>query len=982
MPDRVTVGVRIRPLNARELASPRSHPAWRANPSSSTILSVPVPPASGRTPRSTNSGALSPAVSTLPSSSSTSSSFSSSSTTTTSTTSTTTTTTTTNTNNATTTAFRYDAVFGTASSNADVYTRLVSPLVNSVLHENLTHGTVFAYGQTSSGKTHTMLGHSADPGIVARTIADIFALSSTHNNIVVSYVEIYNERIRDLLSPHTRATCSATTAGASASASDLVLRDDGAGHVHLVGVTLVPVQSESKALEVLYKGQGARRVAGTRMNATSSRSHAIFTLHFVKSGAQLTLVDLAGSERAAATSGCTSGTSNCSGGSSRSVTVSHPNTRLQEGAHINQSLLVLGSIISRLSKSSTSSTTTDKKKTSMPASIAHLPFRDSKLTRLLRPALSGHGRTVVLCNVTPALAFFDETLSTLKFANRAKNLPVKPNGDAMGATQKKRMGAEFYRAKYDEVSQEVARLRAQFRDLEQEVVALRAASTTSSGGNSAAATAVVAAAVTAAASAAAVASTTTEMNSIMKKKNDDDVGKKTGTAAKTNVTEEEDEGQQKKNDMCDGEKEENMEKKNDETIHTTTTTTLTTTASLTLSVQASVHSETSSSSPSPPRSSSHFTPPPQADIPTASPVTQEQQPATNSPQRSPHHLKQQTNPESIATAINFDTDSDSEDEQTNHDQVHDSPRVSLCSRSTCNATSSPCSPPPPLPPLDDDDTAGLGGPPAHEKLHAEVRQLRGRIAGVEQENKRLTQRFLNMVTGYKSLQIQACKLRSGVARIGKRPHRHLLGIRGGGVGSNGNGSGGNDDVSAVVVGKRGCDVDNNKTAEIYESRYGSITSKPGNDGTINASVNIHNHNHYHMISVPSSNNNTSSSSSPHQSTHSIAKANDNNKTRRRNTAVIQRVTLSSMLTTSGTLSMDPTIGAATALALHLADLFREQQSDDERDHRHLRLSPARNEGDERTNNMKNNAGVFAPLVNLIKSMFGGGGGNNGDAAAQ
>lgn len=283
------------------------------------------------------------------------------------------------------------------------------------VQNGLSHATVFAYGQTSSGKTHTMVGNVDDPGVTARAISDVFR-NSKSQSVTASYVEIYNERIRDLLNP----------------SDDLILRDDGAGHVHLVGVTQQPVRTEQDALAVLQHGQTTRRIAGTKMNAASSRSHAIFTLHFNQTGAELTLVDLAGSERATSADGA----------------------RLQEGAHINQSLLVLGSIISRLS--STKST-----------SNVHLPFRDSKLTRLLRPALSGSGRTVVLCNVTPATAFFEESLSTLKFARRAKMLPVKPN------IEPKPVDKVNYREKYDRVSQEVSILRQRFKALEQEVVMLR-----------------------------------------------------------------------------------------------------------------------------------------------------------------------------------------------------------------------------------------------------------------------------------------------------------------------------------------------------------------------------------------------------------------------------------------------------------------------------------------------------------------------------
>lgn len=275
-----------------------------------------------------------------------------------------------------------------------------------------------------------MLGHAADPGInplaIQHVLRTVTASKTRQFLIRVAYVEIYNDKIRDLQNP---------TRG------DLTVREDKAGRVFVDAEETI-VESFEDVMAVLDKGQAARHVGETKMNARSSRSHTIFTLHIESKGGEgvgqsfrassLNLVDLAGSERLKSTGA--------------------EGTRQKEGAHINKSLLVLGTIINRLSSASGD---IDK--------IGHLPYRDSKLTRLLRPALGGNAKTAVLCAVTPSKLHVEETLSTLKFAERAKKV----------TTNATRNEVVDYRSKYKEVATELALLRDRYLSMEAEIAALR-----------------------------------------------------------------------------------------------------------------------------------------------------------------------------------------------------------------------------------------------------------------------------------------------------------------------------------------------------------------------------------------------------------------------------------------------------------------------------------------------------------------------------
>lgn len=303
-----------------------------------------------------------------------------------------------------------DNVFSAIENNARVYDSGAKRLVRRVMEGY--HGTVFAYGMTGTGKTFSMQGTATSPGVIPLAITDIFSFirETPHREFLlrVSYLEIYNEKIHDLLS--------ASIGPAPAQQEEIKLREDSKRGVYATPLKEEIVQSPTQLLRVIARGDHARRTGSTQFNARSSRSHAVVQIvvesrERVPAGATqdrrsglapggvrvstLSLIDLAGSERAA-----------------------DDKERRTEGAHINKSLLTLGNIISRLSE------TKGKTGASAEKEGKHLPFRDSKLTRLLQPALSGNSLVSILCTVqlgSMMNANSGETLNTLKFAARAKN---------------------------------------------------------------------------------------------------------------------------------------------------------------------------------------------------------------------------------------------------------------------------------------------------------------------------------------------------------------------------------------------------------------------------------------------------------------------------------------------------------------------------------------------------------------------------------
>ncbi|GAM17301.1 hypothetical protein SAMD00019534_004760 [Acytostelium subglobosum LB1] len=286
-------------------------------------------------------------------------------------------------------SFTFDRIYTEKNSQKDVYDDAAKPVIEDIMQGY--NGTIFVYGQTSSGKTHTMQGPSIDDpelkGVIPRMINTVFdCIKKADENIEfivkASYIEIYMEKIRDLLDIRK---------------DNLKVREEKAKGVWVEGTTEVYIYREDDILEVMRTGQANRAIASTNMNAESSRSHSIFILSIqqknLKEGSlkngKLYLVDLAGSEKVAKTG-------------AQGLT-------LDEAKMINKSLSSLGNVINAL---------TDGKS-------AHIPYRDSKLTRVLQESLGGNSRTTLIINCSPSSYNEVETISTLRFGSRAKNIKNK-----------------------------------------------------------------------------------------------------------------------------------------------------------------------------------------------------------------------------------------------------------------------------------------------------------------------------------------------------------------------------------------------------------------------------------------------------------------------------------------------------------------------------------------------------------------------------
>ena len=288
--------------------------------------------------------------------------------------------------------FSFDAVYGQDSLQQTVYDESAFPLVESVIEGY--NGTIFAYGQTGWGKTHTMMGSyesEESHGIIPRAFSHIFGCIDSSEDgkkflVRCSYLEIYNESILDLLGKDNDRK--------------LDVKEDKDKGIYVKGLTSVIVKSIPEIEKTMIAGTKNRKVGETAMNKDSSRSHSIFTIYIETAeesdgnqrfrAGKLNLVDLAGSERQSKT--------NATG------------DRLKEAQKINLSLSALGNVISAL---------VDGKST-------HIPYRDSKLTRLLQDSLGGNTKTVMIAACSPADYNYDETLSTLRYASRAKNIKNKP----------------------------------------------------------------------------------------------------------------------------------------------------------------------------------------------------------------------------------------------------------------------------------------------------------------------------------------------------------------------------------------------------------------------------------------------------------------------------------------------------------------------------------------------------------------------------
>lgn len=315
--------------------------------------------------------------------------------------------------------FTFDAVYDPNSKQRDLYDESVRPLIDSVLAGF--NGTIFAYGQTGTGKTYTMQGAWRDPekrGVIPNAFDHIFTHISRSQSdkqylVRASYLEIYREEVRDLLDPN------------HANARALELRESPDTGVYVRDLTSCVCKSIKEIEEVMNVGNQARAVGTTDMNEHSSRSHALFLItvecsqpgpdgrNHIRVG-RLNLVDLAGSERQTKTG--------------------VQGERLKEAAKINLSLSALGNVISALADGRS----------------GHVPYRDSKLTRLLQDSLGGNAKTVMVATLGPSSQHYDETLTTLRYANRAKNIQNQP-----------RVNEDPKDALLREFQKEIARLRAQ-----------------------------------------------------------------------------------------------------------------------------------------------------------------------------------------------------------------------------------------------------------------------------------------------------------------------------------------------------------------------------------------------------------------------------------------------------------------------------------------------------------------------------------------
>ncbi|KAI5607647.1 kinesin-like protein kif7 isoform X1, partial [Silurus asotus] len=293
--------------------------------------------------------------------------------------------------------FHFDFVFEESSVQDDVYAVCVQPLIEAFFQGF--NATVFAYGQTGSGKTYT-IGEANicsvsddEQGIIPRAVAEIFKLLDENDlsdfSVRVSYLEVYKEIFRDLLEVETAS-------------KDIHIREDDKGSIVLCGVKECEVEGLDEVLSLLESGNTARHTGATQMNPHSSRSHTIFTMHMEQRrggsraasrdsqilSSKFHFVDLAGSERILKTG--------------------NTGERLKESIQINSGLLALGNVIGALGD--------PKRKGS------HIPYRDSKITRILKDSLGGNAKTLMIACISPSSSDFDESLNTLNYAKRARNI--------------------------------------------------------------------------------------------------------------------------------------------------------------------------------------------------------------------------------------------------------------------------------------------------------------------------------------------------------------------------------------------------------------------------------------------------------------------------------------------------------------------------------------------------------------------------------
>lgn len=284
------------------------------------------------------------------------------------------------------------------------------------------HTCIFAYGQTGSGKSYTMMGSPEQPGLIPRTCEDLFQrIESAQSpdisyHVRVSYFEVYNEHVRDLLVPRTDPP------------NYLKIRESPTDGPYVKDLTDVPVRSYDEIMNYMRQGDISRTTASTKMNDTSSRSHAVFTIMLkqihhdlstdetTERTARIRLVDLAGSERAKATEAT--------------------GQRLREGSNINKSLTTLGRVIAALADGK-------QRRPGMRKNKDIVPYRDSILTWLLKDSLGGNSKTAMIACIAPS--DYEETLSTLRYADQAKHIRTKAivNQDHVSAAERDAKIAEM-----------------------------------------------------------------------------------------------------------------------------------------------------------------------------------------------------------------------------------------------------------------------------------------------------------------------------------------------------------------------------------------------------------------------------------------------------------------------------------------------------------------------------------------------------------
>eukprot|EP00949_MAST-11_sp_MAST-11-sp1_P001910 g1910.t1 len=364
---------------------------------------------------------------------------------------------------ASTMSFGFDQCFGEEATNAEVYHSLGAPLVASAMDG--VHGSILCYGQTGGGKTYTMMGSDGiyskgeDAGIVPRMFDDIFSEIESSDRMSFSYqvrlsiIEIYQDELYDLIPPsadtNTNANAGSDCCDGSKSSQQerkgtrerngkiQIFDNGGSSGLSLVGAASVEVLNKAAALQIVDLAQQRRRVAETNMNRQSSRGHCVVLVTIVKRNlsastskiGQLYAVDLAGSESVGKTNA--------------------RQEQIVEAGSINKSLLVLGRVIDVL-------TTNDEKGTA-----ARVPYRDSKLTRLIQNSLGGSARCALCLNISPSNFNAIESLSTLRFGARTSQIKNCPVRNEVQSIEQLKVQLQNYKGKVGQNMAEISNMEAE-----------------------------------------------------------------------------------------------------------------------------------------------------------------------------------------------------------------------------------------------------------------------------------------------------------------------------------------------------------------------------------------------------------------------------------------------------------------------------------------------------------------------------------------